>query len=323
MGQLRHAVKGAGSVPAPPVIRRRRFCLSPLSLMTVRGIFIRHRVQKGLPGFLGIAGVTQRFYASGFGRLIGQAAQRVTFMHEIAQRFTGAVKDPMAAFGNADVDRHRPAYAGGFRREMGLHGNLLVCPLAERFNRRYVPARCLFHLVNRNFFRVRAVSCRMGSVQTADSGRFFRRMGMLRFVSSCCLVALMVAATTVPAIESLHAQELELRIGPDGVRPIIRDPREEERRRWEREREIRRDEREMQRAERERWERERFERDRRERERGRRGCDPEEAREIARDMGLRRTRVVLVTPRRIVVEGMSRRGPQQIVFANRRGCPEM
>lgn len=146
---------------------------------------------------------------------------------------------------------------------------------------------------------------------------------MLRFVSSCCLAALMTGAVMMPAGGNLHAQELELRIGPDGVRPVIRDPREEQRWRWEREREMRREEREMRRAERERWERERFERDRWERERGRRGCDPEDARAIARDMGLRRTQVVLVTPRRIVVEGMSRRGPAQIVFANRRGCPEL
>lgn len=52
-----------------------------------------------------------------------------------------------------------------------------------------------------------------------------------------------------------------------------------------------------------------------------RGCSPRLAEGIARDMGLRRARVVDVTPRRVVVSGFDRRGPDRIVFANQRGCP--
>jgi hypothetical protein len=54
-----------------------------------------------------------------------------------------------------------------------------------------------------------------------------------------------------------------------------------------------------------------------------RGCDPRQAEDIARDYGLRRARVVDVTPRRVIVNGFGRRGPDSIVFANVRGCPMM
>lgn len=54
-----------------------------------------------------------------------------------------------------------------------------------------------------------------------------------------------------------------------------------------------------------------------------RGCDLRQAEDIARDYGLRRARVVDVTPRRVVVNGFSRRGPDTIMFANVRGCPMM
>lgn len=54
-----------------------------------------------------------------------------------------------------------------------------------------------------------------------------------------------------------------------------------------------------------------------------RGCDPRQAEGIARDYGLRRARVVDVTPRRVVVNGFGRRGPDTIMFANVRGCPMM
>jgi hypothetical protein len=54
-----------------------------------------------------------------------------------------------------------------------------------------------------------------------------------------------------------------------------------------------------------------------------RGCDPRQAEDIARDYGLRRARVVDVTPRRVVVNGFGRRGPDTMIFANVRGCPMM
>jgi len=94
--------------------------------------------------------------------------------------------------------------------------------------------------------------------------------------------ALSVATCSVFAMPAA-AQDMELRIGPDGVRPVIRD-------------------------------RDRYG----DRERG---CSPGEARAAARDEGLRRPEVVRVTSRSVTVEGMTRSGPDRITFANRRGCP--
>lgn len=54
-----------------------------------------------------------------------------------------------------------------------------------------------------------------------------------------------------------------------------------------------------------------------------RGCDPDDAEDAARDMGFRRPHVIDVSPRRIVVEGFTRHGPDRIFFANVRGCPVM
>ncbi|MDL2405177.1 hypothetical protein PY650_05810 [Rhizobium calliandrae] len=53
----------------------------------------------------------------------------------------------------------------------------------------------------------------------------------------------------------------------------------------------------------------------------RRGCDPREAMDVARSYGLHRARVVDVTPRRVIVDGFGRRGPDTMMFANVRGCP--
>jgi len=98
-------------------------------------------------------------------------------------------------------------------------------------------------------------------------------------ISTLALATLPLAA---PFAAPAAAQDLELRIGPDGVRPVIRD------------------------------------RDRRYRDRG---CSPGEARAAALDEGLRRPQVVRVTDRTVTVEGYTRRGPELIRFANRRGCP--
>ncbi|MGO6684321.1 hypothetical protein [Rhizobium leguminosarum] len=57
--------------------------------------------------------------------------------------------------------------------------------------------------------------------------------------------------------------------------------------------------------------------------RGPRGCDPDDALDIARSEGLRRAQIVRMSPRSIVVQGMTRRGPERMTFANRRGCPEI
>jgi hypothetical protein len=100
-------------------------------------------------------------------------------------------------------------------------------------------------------------------------------------------LSVMSSCTIAPVVAS--AQELQLRVGPDGVGVYDRN-------------------------------REREDYDRRE---PRRGCNPDEALEAARDEGLRRVQIVRVSPRSIVVQGDSRRGPERMTFANRRGCPEL
>ena len=50
-------------------------------------------------------------------------------------------------------------------------------------------------------------------------------------------------------------------------------------------------------------------------------CSPITAVQKARAMGLRRANIENVTPRRVVVEGFGRRGPDRVVFANVSGCP--
>lgn len=50
-------------------------------------------------------------------------------------------------------------------------------------------------------------------------------------------------------------------------------------------------------------------------------CNAGMAEQKASRLGLRRARVVEVTPRRVVVAGMSRHGRDRMVFANERGCP--
>ncbi len=50
-------------------------------------------------------------------------------------------------------------------------------------------------------------------------------------------------------------------------------------------------------------------------------CAPWLAEEKASRMGIRRARVVDVSPRRVVVAGFDRYGRDRVVFANVRGCP--
>lgn len=56
-------------------------------------------------------------------------------------------------------------------------------------------------------------------------------------------------------------------------------------------------------------------------DRGRDRCSPWLAEEKASRMGIRRARVVDVSPRRVVVAGFDRYGRDRVVFANVRGCP--
>ncbi len=114
---------------------------------------------------------------------------------------------------------------------------------------------------------------------------------MLKVIHAAGL-ALVVTVAGLATTSPVKAQDIELRIGPDGVRPVIRDPRQPEY-------------------------------DRRRPPPPPRGCSEREARAAARESGLRDPEVIRVTPSRIVVEGYTRRGPERITFANERGCPEL
>ena len=110
---------------------------------------------------------------------------------------------------------------------------------------------------------------------------------MLKLLTNAGLTVALTVGAVGAGTSIATAQDLELRIGPDGVRPVIRDQDRD--------------------------------RDRR----GRDECSPREALSIARDEGLRRAEVTRITRRSVTVEGMTRRGPDRIVFANVRGCPEI
>ncbi|WP_027684683.1 hypothetical protein [Rhizobium leguminosarum] len=102
-------------------------------------------------------------------------------------------------------------------------------------------------------------------------------------------LAAITGLTISPTISA--AQDLELRVGPGGVGVYDRD-------------------------------RDRDRNDGYDRRRPR-GCNPDDALDIARSEGLRRAQIVRMSPRSIVVQGMTRRGPERMTFANRRGCPEV
>lgn len=107
-----------------------------------------------------------------------------------------------------------------------------------------------------------------------------------RIAISSALVASSVVGFMSPSI----AQDLEFRVGPGGVG--IHDRNNDRHGDWS--------------------------------DRGsRRRCDPDDALDNARDAGFRRAHVVRISPRSVVVEGMTRRGPDRIIFANVRGCPEV
>jgi hypothetical protein len=108
---------------------------------------------------------------------------------------------------------------------------------------------------------------------------------MLKAITTASMAAAVFAAMIGASALPASAQDVELRVGPNGIRPVVRD---------------------------------------RDMDRGyRRGCSPEEARDAARDEGFRRPQVVRVTDRTVTVEGFTRRGPDRITFANRRGCPAL
>jgi len=112
---------------------------------------------------------------------------------------------------------------------------------------------------------------------------------MLKFLTTAGLALAMSAGALTGAVTTAQAQDVQLRIGPDGIRPVIPD----------RDRD----------------------RDRYDRRAG--GCSERDARRAARESGLRDAEVTRVTRRSITVEGYTRRGPDRITFANERGCPEL
>ncbi|MCK0196015.1 hypothetical protein MWN34_03725 [Ancylobacter sp. 6x-1] len=117
----------------------------------------------------------------------------------------------------------------------------------------------------------------------------------MRNITAAAVCAALIATTPllVPVVPA-HAQGFNIEVGPNGVRPVPppdygydddRGPPPGARMRG--------------------------------------GCSERQARAAARDEGLRNAEVVSVTPRSIVVEGDTRRGPERIRFANRPGCPTL
>lgn len=109
---------------------------------------------------------------------------------------------------------------------------------------------------------------------------------MLKMISNAGLALALTLGSVALPVTFAQAQDVQFRIGPDGVRVYDRD---------------------------------RY----RDRDDFRRGCSPREAIYAARDAGFRRAEVVRVTDRSVTVRGWTRGGPDRIIFANRRGCPEI
>ncbi|MDO9418744.1 hypothetical protein [Pararhizobium sp.] len=119
---------------------------------------------------------------------------------------------------------------------------------------------------------------------------------MLKFLSNAGLAVVLTASTFTTMAPPAFSQDLELRLGDDVI--IGRPRKDRDRPRFN-------DDEDMGQR------------------RPRRGCDPDDALDLARDAGFRRARIAGVTPRRVIVQGMTRGGPDRITFANVRGCPEL
>ncbi|KQV16370.1 hypothetical protein ASC97_11410 [Rhizobium sp. Root1203] len=111
----------------------------------------------------------------------------------------------------------------------------------------------------------------------------------MRNILKSALVVGLAACSLASSNTLANAQDLELRVGPGGVGVYDRNQDRE-------------------------YGHNRY---------GRGGCDPDEALDAARDAGFRRAHIVRASARNIVVEGFTRGGPDRIVFANVRGCPEI
>jgi hypothetical protein len=116
---------------------------------------------------------------------------------------------------------------------------------------------------------------------------------MRQFLQASMITALALGSAALAHMPA-NAQDLELRVGPGGVDVYNRDR-----------------------------DRDRYDYDRSRERVSRRGCDPDDALDSARDAGFRRAHIVRVTSRNIVVDGFSGGRPDRIIFANVRGCPEV
>lgn len=115
----------------------------------------------------------------------------------------------------------------------------------------------------------------------------------MRKIVSAAALALAVTAAPMLAAPAAQAQDFNVEIGPNGIRPVPPNRG---------------------------YQQDRYEPDRYEQPR-RMGCSPREARAAAREEGLRDAQVVRTTERSITVQGFTRRGPERMRFANRPGCP--
>ena len=113
---------------------------------------------------------------------------------------------------------------------------------------------------------------------------------MLKLLASAALACALLAGA--PGVSPANAQDLELRIGPQGVTPRFHDRQRDEpgyRRRY--------------------------------REDARGGCDFRDAEDAARAYGLHRPHVIRASRHSVVVEGLTRDGPRHMRFVNVAGCP--
>jgi len=114
----------------------------------------------------------------------------------------------------------------------------------------------------------------------------------MRKIVSAAALALAMAAAPMLAAPAAQAQDFNIEVGPNGIRPVPQNRG---------------------------YEQDRYEQDRYGPRRM--GCSPREARAAAREEGLRDAQVVRTTERSITVQGFTRRGPERMRFANERGCP--
>lgn len=142
-------------------------------------------------------------------------------------------------------------------------------------------------------------------------------MKMLKNFKMAALAAVVTLTGMGYSAAPSMAQGVEFLIGPDGVR--VRSSDYCERNRWDSRRcgdyfDRRRDRRDDDRYERRRDRRadDRYER---------RRCDTDDAVRKARDMGVRRARVVDAGRRTVEVAGFGNRGPVKFTFGRERGCP--